>query len=55
MEDETIKMYLKDAKKLGIDWSDICGVTGGNIYAIREGLLLEDDMVDVPISLLKAL
>ncbi len=53
MEEPTVKMFLKDAQKLNISWGDICDVTGGNFYAVKEGLLDEDDLIDVPISLIQ--
>lgn len=53
MDVKTVTISLRDAETLGISWSDICEVTGGNVYAIKEGLLRDDDMIKVPISLIK--
>ena len=53
MENDTVRMSLRDAEKLGIYWGAICDVTGGNRYAINEGLLNDDDMIDVPVKLIR--
>lgn len=52
-EIETVRMTLKDARKLGIRWGEICEITGGNEWAVNEGMLDEDDFIDVPIILIK--
>ena len=49
---ETVKMSVADAEKLGISWSDICEITGGNVWAVNEGMS-KDEIVDVPVKLLR--
>lgn len=41
---------IKELKECGIDWSDVCRVTGGNEWAINEGLLDEDSSIELTIE-----
>jgi hypothetical protein len=51
---ETVKMTLDDTRKLGLSWyPDLYEHNGGNDWAVNEGLVRENDMVEVPVSLLK--
>ena len=51
MEKETINISIEDALKIGLNWEDICEVTGYSIYAMREGLS-DKTIVKLPIDLI---
>ena len=53
MEQETISISLKDAEKLGLSWGDIADAMGYNFYAVKEGMLDRDDIIKVPVKLIK--
>ena len=50
-----MQIKVKETEELGIDWTNLCEVTGINLYAKNEGLADDDDYLDVSVSELKEL
>ena len=49
---ETIKITIKDAMELGIQWEDICKETQLSEWALSEGYS-ENNFIDIPFKWIK--
>jgi hypothetical protein len=44
---------ISELRQCGITWPDICRITGGNEWALKEGLLQEDSSIELSIETAK--
>ncbi len=45
-----MRITIAELRQIGITWSDVCRVTGGNEWAFNEGQLGEDSEVDLSVE-----
>lgn len=48
---ETIKMKWGKARELGISWMDVAEKMNYNEYAMNEGMIDDDSVVEIPMAM----